>query len=383
MVDAPRVAHPASTDPREVALELVERFGRAPGLVLYFASPELDFPGLARELAGAFPESLVIGCTTCGEIGPSGCTRGRVSAFALGSEVNARAVIFDRMTELKFDRAVAEIDELMRALGGSPERLLLHPERFVFVSLTDGLSGSEELLLAAIASAAPGVALVGGSAGDDFQFSATQVALGERACQGGGVLLLLEPKVPFQPFALHHYVREGQAMVVTEADPVRRRVSRIDGYPAIDVLVKLAGFDEAELRANPLATLAAHPVVFGFVAGPTIYMRSVMSLLGDDLLLAGSLEEGTVIYSMKPGDLIAATREGLAEAIAAIEQPEGLLLFNCGGRMWEAGSQGRVAELGEAMLPIPGAGFTTYGEQFRAVHLNHTLTGLVFGRGHD
>jgi hypothetical protein len=169
-------------------------------------------------------------------------------------------------------------------------------------------------------------------------------------------------------------------MVVTEAEPTRRRVSRIDGYPAIEVLARVAGFDEAKLRAEPLVLLGAEPVVFGFVAGPTIFMRSVMTVIGDNLLLAGSLEEGTIIYPMRPGDLVDETRRGIEAALRTVEQPEGLLLFNCGGRMWEATSQGRVAELARAMLPIRGAGFTTYGEQFRAVHLNHTLTGLVFGQ---
>lgn len=380
MSDVPIVAHPESTDPHAIAAELVEAFGRSPGLVLYFASSEIDFPALARALARAFADSLVVGCTTCGEIGPAGCTIGRVSAFALGSHANARAVLFDRMTELKFDHVVAEIDALVQAIGERPDIVLAQPERHVFVSLTDGLSGTEELLLAAIASAAPGVQLVGGSAGDDFRFASTWVAVGEQARQGGGALLLVEPGLPFLPFHLHHYVRDGEAMVVTGAEPARRRVSRIDGYPAVPLLARVAGFDEAELRADPVAALRARTVVFGFVAGPTMFMRSVMTVIGDDLLLGGSLEEGTVIYLMRAGDLVDETHRGLAAALAAVEQPTSLLLFNCGGRMWEATSQGRVSELARAMLPIRGAGFTTYGEQFRAVHLNQTLTGLVFGQ---
>jgi hypothetical protein len=380
MFDLPLVAHPESTEPRAIARDLVEAFGRSPGLVLYFASSEIDFPTLARELACTFPESLVVGCTTCGEIGPAGCTIGRVSAFALGPQALARAVVFDRMAELKFDHAIAELDALIRAIGKTPDDVRARAERYVFVSLTDGLSGTEELLLAAIAHASLGVELVGGSAADDFRFTGTAVAVGERVCPGGAALLLVEPHLPFWPFHLHHFVREGSPMVVTEAEPTRRRVSRIDGYPAVSVLARVAGFDEAELRADPAGTLATRPAVFGFMAGPTIFMRSVMNVSEDGLLLGGPLEEGTVIYRMRPGDLIDETRRGIATAMAALERPESLLLFNCGGRIWEASSQGRTSELAQAMLPIRGAGFTTYGEQFRAVHLNHTLTGLVFGR---
>jgi hypothetical protein len=379
MFDVPLVAHPESTEPPAIAGELVEAFGRSPGLVLYFASSEIDFPTLARELTRAFPDSLVVGCTTCGEIGPAGCTTGRVSAFALARPALARAVLFDRMTELKFDRVVAELDAMIQTIGESPKAVLTRPERYVFVSLTDGLSGSEELLLTAIATTAPDVELVGGSAGDDFRFTGTWVAVGDQARQGGGALLLVEPHLTFRSFHLHHYVRHGPPMVVTEADPTRRRVSRIDGYPAVSVLARVAGYDEAELRADPVATLGGHAAAFGFVAGSTIFMRSVMTVIDEELLLGGSLEEGTIIYLMRAGDLVEETRCGLTAALADVEQPAGLLLFNCGGRMLEATLQGRATELARAMLPIRGAGFSTYGEQFRAVHLNHTLTGLVFG----
>jgi hypothetical protein len=374
---APLVAHARASEPLAIALELRDALGPAPGLVLYFASSQLDLPQLARAMAASFPSSTVVGCTTCGEIGPDGCTTGRVSALALAEPARARAHAFARMAELKYEQARSEVAELV-AGAGEPART--QSDTLAFVSLTDGLSGSEELLLTAIAEVAPGIPLVGGSAGDDFQFRGTAVALGEQVYPGGGVLVLIEPAMPFAVFHLHHYERSGSAMVVTAADPARRRVSRIDGYPAVPLLAKLMGLDEAGLRANPSATIMANPVVFGFVAGPSLFMRSVMTIVDDDLLLAGSLEEGTIIYRMVPGDLVEATRRGLDAALGRVAAPSGLLLFNCGGRMWEASARACVPALARAMLPIAGAGFTTYGEQYHVVHLNHTLTGVVFGQ---
>jgi hypothetical protein len=49
--------------------------------------------------------------------------------------------------------------------------------------------------------------------------------------------------------------------------------------------------------------------------------------------------------------------------------------------MWEAIAQNRVSELADAMHTRIAAGFTTYGEQFGALQVNHTLTGLVLGTG--
>ncbi|PRQ07097.1 FIST signal transduction protein [Enhygromyxa salina] len=373
------VAHARSSDPPQIAHELSEQLGpTTPGLVLFFVSSKLAFADVAAAVAQAFPDSLTIGCTTCGEIGPDGFSVGQVSALALTGPMQARAVLLEQLAELKYERCVQAVDELRAGIGA--ERVRERPEDFVFLSLTDGLSGAEELLLAALASAAPKVPLVGGSAGDDFQFQATQVALGPRVSTGSAVLLLLEPQRPFVPFHLHHYTRVAAPIVVTEADPARRLVSRLDGYPAVPFLAKLAGLDEQRLRDDPLETLAARQIVFGFEVGPATFMRSVMTVQAESLLMGGSLEEGTLIYPMAAGDIVAATRDGLGRALAGIAEPQGLLLFNCAGRMLEAGARGLVAQLGAAMLPIPGAGFTTYGEQFGAVQINHTLTGLVLGQ---
>jgi hypothetical protein len=96
--------------------------------------------------------------------------------------------------------------------------------------------------------------------------------------------------------------------------------------------------------------------------------------------MGDALDEGALLYPMVGGDLVEATREGLGAAMRSVANPEGLLLFNCGGRLWEAQATDRVAELAAAMQPIPAAGFSTYGEQFAHVQVNNTLTGLVFGR---
>lgn len=384
------VAHARSSDAEQVARQLSEQLGpEIPRLVLFFVSSRLEFASVATAIAAAFSGSLTLGCTTCGEIGPDGCTIGQVSAFALGPPLRVRAVLLEQLAKLKYERYIEAVHELIEGVvetdgaAQTSNPLRERPEDFVFISLTDGLSGTEELLLAAIAGVAPKVPLVGGSAADDFQFKATQVALGERVATGGAVLLLLEPKRPFAPFHLNHYARAGAPIVVTEANPTARLVSRLDGYPAIAFLAKLADVDEQRLRDDPFGTLGPRQVVFGFEVGSATFLRSVMTVVGEDLLMGGSLEVGALIYPMKAGDLVDATRAGLARALAAIPEPQGLLLFNCGGRMWEAAAGGLINELAGAMRPVPAAGFTTYGEQFGTVQINHTLTGLVFGRPDD
>jgi hypothetical protein len=347
--------------------------GEEPALVLFFASATLDFASVAGSLREAFPNSLSVGCTTCGEIGARGCTSGELVALALAPPARAEAALIEELGERPYERAVALVEELDARFADTP------PEARVLISLTDGLSGAEELLLAAVAAAAPKVALAGGSAADDFRFEATQVAVDGRVATGAAVLLMLAPGRPFAPFHLHHYQREGEPVIVTGADPPRRLVTRINGFPAPAQIAELFGLDEAAMREDPESALAQ--IVFGFSLGDKLFLRSVMNVQGEALLMGGAIEEGTLLYPMAAGDLVAATRAGLEAAMASVAEPAGLLLFNCGGRLWEATAAGRVDELAEAMLPLPGVGFSTYGEQFAGLQINHTLTGLVFGRG--
>jgi hypothetical protein len=375
-----RVAHARGDDPSQIADQLVESLGSpCPSVVLFFCSSQLPFEAVAERMQAAFGDVLTVGSTTCGEIGPEGCTTGGVSAIALAEPVRAVAQVIERAAEFRFADGAPLMGALLEGLGETPASLAQRPGDFVLITLSDGLAGGEEVLLASIHDAAPGVGLVGGSSADDFQFKSTATALRGRSYPGGSVVLLLEPGVPFHPFHLHHFSRGEDAIYITGAQPLERLVSRIDGYPAVPWLARRMGFDEAALRQRPGEVLNQTPVVFGTRSGNATFMRSVMNVQGDALLMGGAIEEGAIVYLMEGADLIDATRNGIEAAISVVPNPAGTLLFNCGGRMWEATVRDEVDALGEAMGQLPCAGFTTYGEQFGTMQINHTLTGLVFG----
>lgn len=384
MVDYVRVAASSEADPLHAACDLRQQLGpERASLVWFFASSQYDFAELARQVHEAAAGARTVGCTTCGEIGPAGCTMGGVSALALYPPCRVAAVLVDELTRFHFEDAGRILGELARQLESAVEAVVAAPGRHAFVTLTDGLSGQEEILIAALATYAPQIPLVGGSAGDDFRFVETRVAVDGRTAPSAAAVVLLEPHVPFSAFHLHHYEPTDQSVVVTDAEPERRLIGRIDGRPAIDTLTRLMGIDEARLRSQPLAELRDHPVVFGIRAADDIFLRSVMNLRGDALLMGGAVEEGTVLWPMSPGDLVSVTSAGIRDALGALDEAAGMLLFNCGGRMWEATGRGVETELSQAMRPVPAAGFTTYGEQYGPLQVNHTLTGLAFGMPDD
>ncbi|MBW2525197.1 MAG: FIST C-terminal domain-containing protein [Deltaproteobacteria bacterium] len=375
-----RAAATTETEPPRIAAALRDQIGSDPAaLICFFAGSSLPFPELAQHVHEAFEGARTVGCTTCGELGPSSCTVGAVSALALSPPCRAGVVLVPDLSEFRFDAGEKALASLARQLGTTVAAIVERAREHAFVTLTDGLSGQEEILIAALATYAPGVPLVGGSAADDFRFVETQVAVDGKTAKSGAAIVLLAPGVPFRPFHLHHYETTADSVVVTDAEPERRIIHRIDGRPAIETLTRLMGIDEERLRADPPSELRNQPTVFGIRAADDVFLRSVMDVRGDALLMGGAVEEGTVLWPMTPGNIVEVTSSGIAEAIGDLTKPAGMLLFNCGGRMWEATSASIVEELGAAMLPVPAAGFTTYGEQYGPLQVNHTLTGIAFG----
>ncbi|TNE89375.1 MAG: hypothetical protein EP330_11510 [Deltaproteobacteria bacterium] len=354
----------------EAARELQPHLGESPSLVLVFASPKADLQAVCSTLTDLLPGAVVGGCTTMGELGPEYFTEGGVSAFALGPMARAAAVLVDDLQDFEVTDAQEVIHRLSLELG-----VAIDPARHVLVTLTDGLTGLEELLVASLALAAPQVALVGASAGDDFAFEQTLTAVGKRTTATGAAVFLIEPGVPFMPFRAHNFRATERRMVVTEADPVRRRVFEIDGRPGADVVAEAIGVPVEQL--NPRI---ASEAVFGFGASQHPFLRSVMSAEPDgSLVMGGAVERGAVLTLMQGDELVERTREPLREVIREIGEASGMLLFWCGGRHLEAKDKGLVEAVHDALSPVTSAGFVTYGEHFGAQQINHTLTGLVFG----
>ncbi|MCO4743922.1 MAG: FIST C-terminal domain-containing protein [Proteobacteria bacterium] len=355
----------------EAASELLGQLDSDAAVVFVFAAVDQDLGAICARMQEHLPDSSVVGCTTMGEVGPAGFTKGAVSALAFGGPVKAAAQILVDLEDFEVRDAGRIVDELGAAIG-SP----VTPETHVLVTLTDGLSGLEELLVSSLALAAPGVRLVGGSAGDDFRFEATSIACGDQISTKGAVVVLLEPGVPFDVFRAQHYRPTDRRMVVTEADAVGRLVSELDGLPANEVIADALGVSLEELP-----DVITQRAVLGFGASDTPFLRTAMAVRDDGtLVMGGAVARGAVLTLMEGEGLVERTHEEVHRAITSLPTgAAGLLLFQCGGRQMEAESNGVTAELYEAMVQAPAAGFVTYGEQYGARQVNHTLTGLVLG----
>jgi hypothetical protein len=105
-----------------------------------------------------------------------------------------------------------------------------------------------------------------------------------------------------------------------------------------------------------------------------------MGIEGESLQFACAVDHGAVLRSMRPGEMLTATRHALQTASADVGGRMGALIaFNCLGRYLEQQALG-TGDVMEALFSgYPLVGFNTFGEQVNALHVNHTLTGLAFG----
>lgn len=366
---------PVSASAPAGAENLVARLacGLGPGpfaQVFLFASPAADLGALCAEAETAFPRALVCGCTTAGELTGAGYDEGQVVAFALpqaGFEVEM--LLIENLDRLD---PKALIGEVLRARQGLGRRAGAAIHEFA-VLLVDGLSGEEDRLVAQLSGALGAVPIVGGSAGDGGAFRRTEICARGRVLGNAAVLSLVRSSCAVQPFSLDHLQPTGRRMVVTGADPARRVVTRINDEPAAQEYARLLGLAPEQL--SPFV-FASHPVLVR--AGGRHHVRAIQSVGPDGaLIFFAAIAEGLVLTLAEPTDIAEHLERELA-ALARDGAPSAILGFDCIFRRIEATARQRVRAVSETLARHHVTGFSTYGEQIGAMHVNQTMTGLAF-----
>jgi len=115
-------------------------------------------------------------------------------------------------------------------------------------------------------------------------------------------------------------------------------------------------------------------------SGDDSYIRSVKSR-GDDhsLTFFCGLEEGLVLTVGEASDPLVALQRGFDDARLKVEEPAVVLACDCVLRRLEFEHSGIAGSVGEFMAKNGAVGFSTYGEQFNAIHVNQTLTAVAIG----
>lgn len=369
-----RRAASISSDPRTAARELFDALALPDlALAIFYCAPSYDLQALGPALAELFgPDAPLIGCTTAGEITPVGYLAGSITGVSLGGPgCVAHTERIDRLRELEVVRGEAAAHA---ALAGMRARGVVPTEASCFgFLLCDGLAMQEEVLVSTLYANLLGIQLIGGSAADGLRFSSTHLYHAGRFHTDCALLTLVSTPAAFKVFKTEHFVPSSRKMVITGADPTRRIVTAINGEPAAREYARVVGLEVDNL--TPMV-FAAHPVVVRI--GGTFYVRSIQKVNGDgSLSFFCAIDQGIELTVAHGVDIVKNLEDAFAGVVRELGPPALVLGYDCILRSLEIGQRGCRDQIAAILMANNVVGFATYGEQFNAMHVNQTFTGVA------
>ncbi|MEZ5899018.1 MAG: FIST N-terminal domain-containing protein [Hyphomicrobiaceae bacterium] len=343
--------------------------------IIAFFSIEHDPVQLVEALNTAFPETPISGCSTAGEFGPLGMMQGGVVLIAFpekGFRVfceaipDATAPGVERGTEIARRLRTQASDGNDRGVMGQIFALML----------TDGLANKEEALTAAVHWGLDDIELIGGSAGDGLAFRNTALVHRGRIVRASALLFLIESAYPFRVFKTQNFEPTPIKLVVTAANAENRIVYELNAEPAAREYAAAIGLMPDEL--GPFS-FASYPLVVKI--GGDYYCRSIRNMNPDgSLSFFCAIDEGLVFTVARPRDMLKSTMETLERVDRDLGGTDLIIGFDCILRRLDAESRQVRHNVDELYRRYGVVGFHTYGEQYNAMHLNQTLTGIAFGK---
>jgi hypothetical protein len=337
--------------------------------VLLFCSPSYDLARLGAAIRDAFP-CPVVGCTSAGQLGPSGHQRGGIAGASLASDdLAVRSHLIAPLSECH-ERAARVATEVRADLRRLPDG-----RRAFGLILVDGLALAEERLAATLYQSLGDVPIAGGSAGDDLAFRRTSVYWDGAFLSGAASFTVFETSLPFSAFKLQHFRPTSRKLVTTAASPASRVVHELNGFPAATAYAEALGL---EVEALDAGVFSRNPVMLRI--GSEYYVRSIQRMEADgSLAFYCAIDEGLVLTVGEATDPLEALEQGLRRAARGVGTPSLVIGCDCVLRRLELEQRGIDGRAGEILAAHNVIGFSTYGEQLNAVHVNQTFTGIALG----
>lgn len=337
-----------------------------PALVLLFGSPAQGLESLVASLKCKLPDHCrVVGCSSAGEIGPAGYCVETVTALGFPS-----ASFRVGVCELRH-QAQVPVSEWMTQLRAFHTEFDRDPRRSLFgVLLADAQAKQEDVLVATLDAAIPGLPMVGGSTADGLGFLPTHQVVDGRELPGSALFLLIETDLAVAEVAFAHFSPTDRRAVVTEADNNARIIYRLNDEPAAQEYARLAGLSVDVLNQTEFAR---RPLLLR--TGKRHHVRAIRAITPEGgLELMSGIEPGHVLTLGRAIDM---TR-GFAEALDALPRPPMMVLgFDCILRRLALQRAGMLGQMSELFARYRVAGINTFGEQHSGMHVNQTFVGMA------
>ncbi len=331
--------------------------GAAQLVLLFGDTALLRDAALLKSIRDAYPQALIAGCSTAGEILG---TRVRDASLSL------TAIAFDK-TKVSLASTAIEAGGDSHAAGERLARDLDHDGLAHVLVFSDGLKvNGTELALGLRENLPEGVAVTGGLAGDGDRFRHTLVCCEGAAAEGRiaalgfygeGIQVGYGSLGGWDPFGPERLITRAKGNVLYE----------LDGQPALELYRKYLGEHAAGLPATALL----FPLALRTANNPAGRVRTVLAIdeAAGSMTFAGDMPEGEYARLMKANfDRLVEGAAGAARAGAAALgsfPAELAVLVSCVGRKLVL--KQRIEEEVEAVREVLGpqaalTGFYSYGE---------------------
>ena len=311
-------------------------------------------------------------CSTAGEITPRGLDDGQLVVLLFPAEYFSVAANSFVGSHGGIENIVSDVHAMKTSFvennGG---------EGTIFaLCLMDGASFMEEAITAAFHWGLDDIPLLGGSAGDNMNFEETCLVLNGRLVEERAILLLISSSLPVEVFKTENFVPSDEKLVVTRSDPDRRIVHELNAAPAALAYAEVIGTDPYALTPQ---SFASHPLVMR--VGGEYYCRSIQKVNDDySLSFFCAVDDGIVLTVAEQTGMARTTRKALSAVGDKLGEVDFVLGFDCVLRQIDARNRQVTHKISEIYRDYRVVGFNTYGEQYRSMHLNQTLTGVAFGK---
>lgn len=357
---------------KELAQQIV---GADHHLSLVFFSNHYSSKKIESSLKEVFGEK-VVAVSTAGEITKNGYGEHSISGVSFcGAEYAVESVILENLKNLRqvhsnmIKNAVNKSEKKSTSLGPRSKSFC--------IMLIDGLSGLEEVVTEFVGNELGGIPLVGGSSGDGLNFVKTSLFFNGKIYESAAVLVFVTTTAKFEVFKTQHFETSDKKLVITEANSEKRVVYEINGMPAALAYADILGLDVENLSAE---VYSRFPLVLR--SSDNCFVRSIQKVNSDgSLTFYCAIEKGLVLSVAYKGDIFEATKNQIDDVAKRLGGVSSSLFFECILRRLEVQKlpEEKKSALFSLYNDVNAVGFHTYGEQFGLVHINQTLTGVIFG----
>lgn len=365
---------------KEAAEEASIILKREADLFIVFASSSHDQEKVLAGVSRFSGKAIVVGCSDAGEIigTEERVYRGSVAVMAL--QMDGVKVTAHKVSGVKKDSYAAG-KKLAQKIKKKPSLMIV---------FSDGLMENGAALLRGIHDVlGEDLPVMGGSAGDDFNFEKTYQYYKGKVFSGSVVALSLEGDFSFGMGAKHGWEAVSLPMTVTKSEG--SVVKEIDNKPALSLYEDYFEKYSEELARGVLAkTIYTYPL--GVVTEKGFLLRELLmaNKEGEITFMADIPKESQVRLMIgNRKKIIAAAEVAAKEAIKSVKIPKAVIVFNCIGRSKILGLD-KKKEINSVRKVVgdnvPLIGFYTYGEigpfekkGDKSVFHNETINLLVLG----